>query len=191
MTYLYKCKFVGKITAILIGVFAVGALGACSFSQNPNVEYKYPKKVMGKYTTKEKTFEERDTIFGKGGMDLFGNKKQEYSGGGIGVNSFLWRASLDTVAFMPLSSADPFGGVIITDWYSPSVTPNERFKLSVFILSKELRADGIKVSAFRQVRSANKDWVDAKTTAKTALDLENAILTRARELKISYISSGK
>jgi hypothetical protein len=176
------------------GIFAiaVGCLlaSACSFSENPDVEYKYPKKVMGKYTTDPKAQEERDTIFGKGGIDLFGNKKaQNQTGGGIGVNSFLWRATLDTLSFMPLTSADPFGGVIITDWYSPSTTPSERFKLNVFIMGKALRADGIKVSTFRQAKDASGNWIDARVNEQTAADLENAILTRARELKISVFSA--
>ena len=88
------------------------------------------------------------------GIPFVGDPNSRNSGGGgnagIGVNTFLWRASLDTVSFMPLSSADPFGGVIITDWYSPPEVPSERFKMTVYILDRQLRADGIKVSVFRQ-----------------------------------------
>lgn len=108
------------------------------------------------------------------------------SGSGIGVNSFLWRASLDTISFMPLSSADPFGGVIITDWYSPPETPRERVKLNVYILSRELRADGLRVSIFRQTR-ANQLWQEAKIDPETVRDIENAILKRARELRIANL----
>ena len=104
-------------------------------------------------------------------------------GSGIGVNSFLWRATLDTFAFMPLSSADPFGGVIITDWYSPPETPNERFKANVFILDRQLRADGIRVALFKQ-KLSNNNWLDAKVEKKTATNLENQILVRARQLRI-------
>ncbi len=111
-------------------------------------------------------------------------------GAGIGVNGFLWRASLDTVAFMPLLSADPFGGVIITDWYSPpsddaDVKPTERFKLTVYILSRELRADGIKVTAFKQIADKGGNWIDAASESTTAEKIENAILMRARELRIA------
>ncbi|MDY0243125.1 MAG: DUF3576 domain-containing protein, partial [Rhodospirillaceae bacterium] len=105
------------------------------------------------------------------------------AGAGIGVNAFLWRASLDTIGFMPLTSADPFGGVIITDWYQPPETPNERFKLSVFILDRTLRADGVRVSVFRQMRKGPGEWADAAVDKKTATDMENAILTRAREMR--------
>ena len=129
--------------------------------------------------------QKKDTIFGDGGLNLFGGakKKDEEAGIGIGVNSFLWRASLDTVAFMPLASADPFGGVIITDWYAPPESPNDRFKLSVFIMDRALRADGLRVSVFRQVKTGTGEWADTAVDAKTATDMENAILTRARELR--------
>lgn len=124
-------------------------------------------------------------VTGEDGLVLFGGKDKKQQGGeGIGVNSFLWRASLDTVSFMPLVSADPFGGVIITDWYSPEETPNERAKVTVYILGRELRSDGIRVAVFRQTKNAKGDWVDAKAAKETANNLENAILTRARQLRI-------
>jgi hypothetical protein len=97
----------------------------------------------------------------------------------------LWRASLDTISFMPLASADPFGGVIITDWYSPPDSPNERFKVNLYILSRELRADGIRASVFHQRRGTNGQWTDAPIDKATDTDLENAILTRARQIRLS------
>ncbi len=106
---------------------------------------------------------------------------------GIGVNSFLWRASLDTLNFMPLASADPFGGVIITDWYSDPAAPNERFKATVYILDTRLRADALNVSIFRQTQ-VNGAWVDAGVNADTEIQIENAILTRARQLRLSTVS---
>jgi hypothetical protein len=131
------------------------------------------------------------SIFGPGGLQLFGKKEgQAEASGGIGVNSFLWRASLDTLSFMPLSSADPFGGVIITDWYSPPESPAERFKMTVYILDRRLRADGLKVAVFRQQRPGGApDWVDAQVAPETATELENAILTRARQLRIDTLAN--
>lgn len=130
------------------------------------------------------------SLFGEGGL-TFGTSRGEegagQGGGGIGVNSYLWRASLDTVSFLPVTSADPFGGVILTDWYTPPSTPNERFKLNIYILDRQLRADGIRVSAFRQVRDGS-GWVDAPISPETAARLENEILTRARELRIASAS---
>jgi hypothetical protein len=106
--------------------------------------------------------------------------------GGIGVNSYLWRASLDTLAFMPLASADPFGGVIITDWYSDPTTPTERFKATVYILDTRLRADALNVSIFRQTQT-NGQWSDATVDPDTEIQIENAILTRARQLRLSTV----
>ena len=109
------------------------------------------------------------------------------AGVGVGVNNYLWRASLDTISFMPLASADPFGGVIITDWYAPSSTPAERFKVTVYILDRQLRADALKVSVFRQQRGTDGEWSDAALDPETPSKLENAILTRARQLRIASI----
>lgn len=110
-------------------------------------------------------------------------------GGGqaqIGVNAYLWRASLDTIDFMPLAEVDPFGGVIVTDWYSSGNYPNERFKATVYILDRALRADALKVSVFRQVNQ-NGSWTDMAADPNTERQIENAILTRARQLRISNI----
>lgn len=106
---------------------------------------------------------------------------------GLGVNSFLWRASLDTLSFMPLRDADPFGGVIDTEWYENPQSPGERFKITVYILDQRLRADGLRVAVFRQEKQSGPEWTDAPVDTSTALDLENAILTRARQLRIDSI----
>jgi len=102
----------------------------------------------------------------------------------LGMNSYLWHASLDTLSFMPLQSADPFGGVIITDWYSSPSALNERMRVTVYILDRRLRADGLKVAVFRQSRSGDV-WVDAQVNPDTANKLEDAILARARELRLA------
>lgn len=105
----------------------------------------------------------------------------------IGVNSFLWRASLDTLAFMPLASADPYGGLIVTDWYVNPEKPDERFKATVYILDTRLRADGLNVSVSKQLFDPQKQWIDAAVTPQTEIDIENAILTRARQLRLSTV----
>jgi hypothetical protein len=133
------------------------------------------------------TYEPPPSVFGEGGLTLGGTQKPDQTEtAGIGVNSFLWRASLDTVAFMPLVSADPFGGVIISDWYSPPQSPGERLKVNIYILGRALRADGIRASVFRQQQDAS-GWIDAPVAANTATDLENAILTRARQMRIAQL----
>jgi len=106
------------------------------------------------------------------------------AGGAIGVNAYLWRASLDTLSFMPLASADPYGGIIMTDWYAAPEKPDERFKATVYILDTRLRADGVNVALQKQVRSGN-EWREAVAGGATEEALENAILTRARQLRNS------
>jgi hypothetical protein len=106
----------------------------------------------------------------------------------MGVNSYLWRASLETLNFMPLAQVDPFGGVIVTDWYASAEAPNERFKANVYILDTNLRADALKASIFKQKRISG-NWQDASIDADTARQIENAILTRARELYIATVDA--
>ena len=133
------------------------------------------------------------SVFGSGGLS-FGtsrrsNQAVDSSGGGIGVNSFLWRASLDILAFMPITAADPAGGTILSDWYSPADAPDERFKVNVFILDRQLRSDGVRASVFRQARDGGQ-WRDVQVGRDTGTQLENAILTRARELRVSQNARG-
>ncbi|MCW9036180.1 MAG: DUF3576 domain-containing protein [Rhodospirillales bacterium] len=124
----------------------------------------------------------RETVFGDGGLFGGASKKNENTAG-IGVNSFLWRATLDTISFLPINSADAFGGVILTDWYSPAETPEERFKLNIYILGRALRADGVKVSVFKQARDQRGEWTSLGLGKNVSTDIENAILTRARQLR--------
>ena len=104
----------------------------------------------------------------------------------IGVNSYLWRASLETLSFMPLTQADSAGGVIVTDWYSNPQNPAERVKLSVSILDQDLRADALRVAASREVMQTGQ-WVGAPVQAATVQKLEDIILTKARDLRRSDI----
>ena len=132
-----------------------------------------------------------------GGCSIFGSNTSNTSTassadigpeetGGIGVNAYLWRASLDTLDFLPLASADPFGGVIITDWYTTPASPDERLKVTAYIMDRELRADGLRLVVFRQTR-ANGVWTDAQPSADTAHKLEDVVLSRARELRLASL----
>lgn len=105
----------------------------------------------------------------------------------IGVNAYLWRAALDTVSFMPLVQTDSNGGVIVTDWYVNPKAAGERMKLTVTILDQDLRADGLRVAASRQLWNAGQ-WVDAPVQAATVQKLEDVILTRARDLRRAAIT---
>ena len=124
-------------------------------------------------------------VFGDDAFTFGSGSKKEAGAVGIAVNSFLWRASLDTISFMPLSSADPFGGVIITDWYTTPDSTRERLKVQVYILDRQLRSDGLRVSVFRQTLDDAGAWIQSTVSKQTMIDLENAILTRARQLRIS------
>ena len=104
------------------------------------------------------------------------------------MNSFLWRASLDIVSYMPLASADPFGGVIITDWHSPPEVATERMKLQIYILDRQLRSDGLRVSVFRE-RFQDGQWLAAPVSEQTVRAIEDSILTRARELRVKANAS--
>lgn len=133
----------------------------------------------------------RQTVFGEGGLSLFSDKSDKGSGSSIGVNSFLWRASLDTLHEFPISSVDPFGGVIISDWFVPPESPNERLKLNVFILDHTLRADGIRVSVFRQTLRGDQTWRDAQVPQSINIKLEDAILTKARQMRNQVLIQDK
>ena len=140
----------------------------------------------------------RGRVTGQDGIMIFGTDRasqrggtaDEASGAGIGVNAYLWRASLDTLSFMPLSSADPFGGVLITDWYSPPGTPNERFRATAYILGRQLRSDGVRIALFRQELRGNA-WVDVPVSQGTATELEDQVLNRARELRSQSSTAGR
>lgn len=168
--------------AIAAGLAACLLVSSCSWFAGSNPDY---NPTAGH----KRDWAKGETVLGGEGlsMGLGGDPKAApgSESAALGVNSFLWRAALDTISFMPLASADPFGGVLITDWYQPPESPTERFKLNVYILAKQLRADGIKASVFRQRLHPSGTWIDAPVTANTATDLENTILTRARQLRIA------
>jgi hypothetical protein len=173
-------------TPNLIGLALICCLLLVSCG-DANIEYEYPRKGQGGVPTYEK---ETPGIFGQGGLTIFeneGSSQANNNGGssGIGVNSFLWRASLDTLAFMPLLSADPFGGVIITDWYGLPNAKNDRYKINLFILGTALRSDGVRAKVFKQKKANDGEWNDIETAEKLDRDLEDAILTRARQLRIA------
>jgi len=174
----------------LIGLTLVAAIGLAACSGSENTEYAYPDDRAHStdfYAT------DQPGLFGGDGLTLFGGKddeNQQGGGSGIAVNSFLWRASLDTVSFMPLASADPFGGVIITDWYSAPEAVSERTKMQIYILDRQLRSDGLRVAVFRERRDETGNWVAAQVSPATVRQIEDSILTRARELRVKSNAEG-
>ncbi len=164
-----------QATATFIAFLIITLLSACDGVES---EASYPERQELERNIK------RGKLTGDG-LTLGGGGDDESSGGKnpLGVNSFLWRATLDTLAFMPLSSADPFGGVIITDWYEDPKSRGERFKVNALILDRQLRADGVNVSVFKQSRT-EEGWIDEAVADSIERKLEDTILTRARQLRI-------
>lgn len=181
-------KYAGKkYQSLFLTLGALGLLGACSSDNALQTEARYPTGADRSATGADNIYDKPDSIFGEDGLGLFGSKKDKAEeDSGIGVNSYLWRAALDTVSFMPLASADPFGGVILTDWYTPAENANERLKLNVFIMGRQLRSDAVRVRAFKQVAGSN-GWVDTEVSAETTRKLEDTILTRARQMRVAEI----
>lgn len=175
---------------VIAGLCAVAALGGCSSDAvKPNPT---PANYLGfgsggpgdPSVNSRLGGEDSGTLFsfGKSNREQGGAGAGGGPGTGIGVNAYLWRGALDTIGFMPLASADPFGGVIITDWYTPPGTNGERFKATIYILTRDLRSDGVRVNLFRQVLQ-NGQWVDAGVSDQTVGDIENKVLDRARHMR--------
>ncbi|MDA0781416.1 MAG: DUF3576 domain-containing protein [Rickettsiales bacterium] len=180
MKKLYTIK-----TIIILSVLAI--LGGCS--KDLDVQAQYPKSQEDERRVRA------GKLTGEGGLKLFGGSSDNEGGSGsgsnvgIGINSYLWRATLDTLSFMPLAIADPFGGVVTTEWYEDADAKGERFKVNVLILDQTLHANALKVSVFKQNR-INGEWRDAKPNQKLIIDLENKILTSARNYKVEKESQG-
>jgi len=168
-----------RSTSAAAVLLAVLALGACANSKPNPTSGDY----MGAQGPGGNTFQ--GSILGDNGLSFgTGVDKNNGNGGGtgLGVNAYLWRGALDTLGFMPLASADPFGGVIITDWYAPAGSTGERFKATAYILGRQLRSDGIRIAIFRQVEQGGR-WVDAPVSPVTVSEIEDKVLARARQLR--------
>lgn len=138
-----------------------------------------------------------NSVFGEGGFslgkladgNLFGRSSDDAAGSAAPVNRFLWQASLETLSFMPLASTDPFTGVIATDWSSTEAAPGERFKVTVYLSSPRLAATSVKVAVYRQVRDENGNWVQSVIDPETPRKIEDAILTKARQIRVAEIAA--
>lgn len=157
-----------------------------------------PEDVASAERTRD--YDPGDSVFGDGGLSLSRIASGEAFGGGVGpnaggsslpVNKFLWRGALDTLQFLPLASTDPFTGVIATEWGTNPERPNERFKVTAYMVNSQLAASSLKVAVFRETRDDGGPWVPAPVSAETARKLEDAILTRARQLRIAEINENQ
>ena len=119
--------------------------------------------------------------------DLGGSK--DNSGSTMPVNAILWRASLEIVSLIPISEVDTFAGTIVSDWHSLTDSPNERLKITVFVLDRELRSDAIKAVVYIQKRSReDAPWGNTLRDETFARKIEGLILNRAREIRAAAIN---
>lgn len=178
---------------VLIATFlSITFISSCSFLDDADiVRAPAPEDLVLKRERERREASgssEDESFVGNIFKDITGlGDKRKSGGGGIGVNTYLWKATLNTLSFMPLVSADPFGGVIITDWYSNSETSKEKFKIVAYILGTELRVDGIKISVFKKIKNENGEWLDTKSSKILQNKVEDAVLTKARKYKIQSI----
>ena len=169
MTMFHRiCMFTrfGRILSFSLGTALL--LSSCSGLKSTPVEQ--PEEPISILTGKP------------GGIKLADLGKKDQSGDSLPVNALLWRAALDIASFVPLDDVDTFGGSIVTEWYQPKATPNQRLKLTMFVIGRELRSDAITVRAYIQNRIGT-EWVDAGRDDKLGYKLEGLVLTRARELR--------
>ena len=169
--------------ALFVAVSLLVALPSCS-NLKPDADQQYPPDPD------DLRKEQRGKITGEDGLVMGGDagKKDKDAGKNpLGVNSFLWRATLDTLSFLPIASADPFGGTILTDWYEDADAPGERYKVNVLILDRQLRADSLKITTFRQKKDAKGNWMDMPSDPKLGRKLEDTVLTRARQMRVAQL----
>lgn len=183
------------IATMIRGAARAGALAALTVLAACGGNYAADAPTGPKAGPKGKFDPDAPTIFGKGGVEvgtiassdgplsIFGAPGE--GEGQLPVNKYLWQASLDTLSFLPLLSTDPFTGVIATDWGANPEAPGERYKVTAYITSAALSAASLKVAVYREVQNEQGQWLPAPVSAETARKLEDAILIRAREIRIA------
>jgi hypothetical protein len=164
-------KFSAIILSAIILPTILSSCGLFSSDVKPDENTSFPE------SSEDRRKNRNGKIGGEDGLSIFGGGKNQNS---IGVNAYLWRASLDTVSFMPLAQVDPHGGVIITDWYSGK--GGEKIKINIVIMGDELKSDAVRASIFKQVGGK-----EVKASEVVETELEDKILARARELKVSAL----
>lgn len=168
-----------KSSARILSVVAAAALLAACENAKPPAEPVDPVDSQNFRTKPEGSV-----------MDIFRSdpNSDALQGGSIPVNAYLWRASLDTLEFLPLTSTDPFSGVIVTDWSTNAATPQERFKVTVYIDSPKLEAGALRVAVYRELQGKDGVWTAAEVSDATPRRIEDAILTRARQLRVAALN---
>lgn len=180
----------GRLARVAALVVLAGVIAACG-----NQRYKPDTEGPRPGPQREYNPDREASVFGEGGISV-GSLGSGRTGGILGkgdekgrlpVNKYLWQGALDTLSFLPLASTDPFTGVIATDWGATPEAPGERFKVTAYILNSALSAAALKVAVYREVKSDEGVWLPAQVSPETARKLEDAILTRARQIRISAL----
>ncbi|MEL6476388.1 MAG: DUF3576 domain-containing protein [Pseudomonadota bacterium] len=184
----------GRLVTTAVLVAALSGVAGCS---GKNLASKDDDEVVRSGPERERR-DPNDTLFGEDGVTI-GSVNSTSLGGLLGqpgaqgdalpVNKFIWQASLDTLSFLPLSSTDPFTGVIATDWGSTPDAPGQRFKVTAYVLNPNLAASSLKVAVYRETRNEEGLWVPAPVSPDTALKLEDAILVRARQIRVASLDT--
>jgi hypothetical protein len=175
----------GKKQVLIVVVPILFMLAGCGQNLAPSSDQPIP---IGKDEERKRNF---GNLFGDDFLSFGGARKDINPGNpSSSVNPFIWRASLDTLSFMPLSSADAIGGVIVTDWYIASHNSKQRLKVIVYVMNAQLRSDAIKVTVYKQVFKEGT-WVNGVTDAGAATEMENIILSKARQLRVKYREDNK
>jgi hypothetical protein len=168
-----------KLLILFLMMFSI--LNACKRADQDLEEI-----AQKKYKTAKTKRERRDEKMGGYVFDeplfSFGDKNKEETN--IGVNSYLWRASLDVLSILPKKKIDPFGGVILTEWYVAEENDSQRLKVEVTIIGRQLRAGALRINVFRQEK-VGLDWKDRSVSQETIDQFEETILARAREIRVS------
>ena len=175
-----------KDVRLWMGAACLLALAGCGGAAGPNPE-PIPQGPAGRAAGGSVFGDEGASISNLMSGEAFGLGRDEPEGDALPVNRFLWQASLDTLSFLPLASTDPFTGVIATDWGAAPNRPDERFKVTAYMLSPALSASSLRVAVYREVRSPTGVWVPAAVDPETPRKLEDAILTRARQIRIADV----
>lgn len=179
-----------KRLLIIAAVFSPLLLTACDHELTKDNDIQSTRDTAYPQADIDRQRARQGKLTGDQGLTLGGADDDTAGTGGnnpLGVNSFLWRATLDTLAFLPLASPDPFGGVITTDWYEDPEARGERFKVNALILDRNLRASSLKITVFRQTRNKAGQWEDAAVDAGMGRKLEDTVLTRARQMRVQQL----
>lgn len=179
-----------RAIGIPVGLALAGLVVACDGNYSAKKEVGPRSGPQNRYDPNaEGLFGEGGFTFGKLASGELLDGDAAAKGSAAPVNKFLWQASLDTVSFMPLASTDPFTGVIATDWSSTEAAPGERFKVTIYLTSPELSATSVNVAVYRQIRDDSGNWIQTAVDPATPRRLEDAILTRARQIRIAELDS--